>query len=127
MFRVGEENLSSAERTRSTGVVAVYYADEGDYRLRFFSELDFFDMPMGKRAEPIPGQVNASYLETVTFGDRWNDGEPVEVTVDHVRDWYVPLLQQAWAGIRAAPDEPPHLAYEVYWRGELILQEEAPQ
>lgn len=109
-FRLGETNLSEAERTRSEGACIVYYADEEDYRIRFFDTKLFW-----------PSLMNGK-----TFGQLWEEGEPVEVDVAMVKRDFVPAFQLAMERARAADDEPPHLAYEVYWRGELIYQEEVP-
>lgn len=111
-FKPGQPNLSEAERARSPGAVVIYYADEDDSRTRWFSELDFFDMPWRETPEG----------EQVSFGDEWSAGEPVDITADHVRDWYAPRFLDAMRVTREALDEPPHLGYEVYWKGELVHQ-----
>lgn len=108
MFQGGRPNLSEAERTRSPGVVVVFYADDDDYRCRWFSELDFWDAKVGNGGE--------------TFSELWSDGEPVTVDARLVRSYYLPQLLNALRITREAVDEPPHLAYEVYWRGVLITQ-----
>ena len=119
MFRLGEPNLSKVEATRSAGVWAIFYADEDDYRIRAFTEDNFWDMPICCEMTHIcceePGDER-------TYGQRWAEGEPVTITEEHVRDWYVPALQRAWAETRAAIDEPPHFCYEVWWKGVLVWQ-----
>lgn len=120
-MRLGVPNLSEVERTvGGGGVVVIYYADEGDYRCRWFSELDFFDMPW-----PADGCCDGAIGPdccSATFGDEWLAGEPVEVTEQHVKDWYVPRFLDAMHVTREAKDEPPHSGYEVYWRGCLVHQ-----
>lgn len=97
-MNIGEPTLSEVERKRSQGVAVLFYTD-GDYRCKWFTARQFTD----------------------------DDDEMFEITGDQVKEEYVPQFRTMLNSLRQVPGEPKQAGFEVYWGGEMVAQEVAPE
>lgn len=117
---MNEPKLPEQLRNQAPGIIVIHYAD-GDMRQRVF---DHAFIERGITLEPC------DYPHCETPCTRPCDNKEVKdgiVTQEDVKTMMIPSIQKTVEAMRADPGEPEHAGYELYWLGNLIWEEKAPQ